>query len=187
MLMTILVMTMVIMMMVVMINHHHHGDGFDAHDNVNVDDHNAVQYMKKGEPLSFSNSCQDLKWLGNGLFWLTDYLDEPYAYVHIPIEMYGHVCHSQMTIYQDCAIKITSDRRLSFVPLNLLKGWQRGCHILPEQTPVIDHSPLQTASSTLDETCLPPWGLSSQVLSWYGAVQGLGWESWGNEHPILQT
>lgn len=72
--------------------------------------------FKRGEPLSFSNSCQDLKWLGNEVFWLMDYSDKPYAYVHISIGIYRHVCHSQMTIHEECVIKITSDRRLSFVP-----------------------------------------------------------------------
>lgn len=63
--------------------------------------------MKVGVALSFSINSQDLKRLGNVMFWFVDDSDQVYANTHIPTEMCGLACHSQMTIYQECAINIT--------------------------------------------------------------------------------
>lgn len=89
---------------------------------VDIDDHNVVQYMKGVKPC-LSNNSQ----LGNGVFWFIDYSDKPYTYIHITTETYRRLCHSQMTVYQECAVKDTSDRRLSFVLLALLQDWQIPC------------------------------------------------------------
>lgn len=63
--------------------------------------------MTVGVALSFAINSQDLKRLGNGMFWFADDSDRLDAQTRIPVETCRLVCHSQVTVYQECAVKIT--------------------------------------------------------------------------------